>query len=331
MKHSPSRWFCIVAVLAMGCARLLEASPVRFAFLTDTPALADTVRFLRDAGCERRALASFESLASNRTVRLSLNLSHCPRARDGFYDFASVSALLDALPTTALCEGTDFDCNCFDAAFLLAGARLHTALKPDDLARPFLVWMCLTNRGPTASWIIPAATPRDAFVANYEGGGWDYGGVSTVKFPQEIRDSRICLTAALFGVNVLPNSALTNCSSDVVFPVLQAGWRRSGLRFPNDLEVLLLHLAEGLMLRTTHAGLLFPRGREFTYIEKTCGAGYFIRLDVADKTDVFEWAAQMHADTNTAGKVFVTLNEKITEFRLGPPAIPTHASKPSRS
>ncbi len=329
MKHSTSRWFWIVTVLVIGFAQMLAAAPVRLALLTDDTALADTVRLLRAAGCERQALASFESLASNRAARLSINLNHFPKARDGFYHFASVSNLIDALPTTSLCEGTNSDFNCFDTAFLLAGSRLQTALKPDDLTGPFLVYMVATNRGPTKSWILPAATPRDAFAAQYESYGRDYGPVTKVRFPPDMRDSRICLTATLFGVNVLPNSAFTNCSSGVVFPVLQASWHRCGIKFPNNFEVFLLHHAEGLMLRTSHAGLLFPRGREFTYIEKTCASGYFIRLDVSDKTDVFEWAWQMHSDTNSAVKVFATLNEEITEFSRAPSATPANASKPS--
>ena len=329
MRHSPSGWFYIFAGLAVGCARMLEAAPVRFALLTDGPALADTMRFLRDAGCERRALATFESLASDRTAHPGLRLSHLPPARSGFYDFASVRDLSDALQTNGLSGGTSPDFNCFDTAFLLAGARLHTTLKPDDSGWPFLVWVCCdTNRGPTASWIKTAATPRAAFAAEYEMGR-DYGRVSTIKFPDDMHDSRICLTAALFGVSVLPASALTNCSSGVVFPVLQASWLRSGVAFPSNFELLLVHLPEGLMLRTSHAGVLFPRGSEFTYIEKTGLEGDFIRLDLSEKADVFEWAWAMHSGTNTF--CFATLNEKMIATLAGPPVTSAHATKPSRN
>src|SRR5258705_13739150 len=99
--------------------------------------------------------------------------------------------------------GTNFDFNCFDAAFLLAGARLQTTLKPDDLAGTFLVYQCETNFGPTKSWVVPAATPRDAFKVHYGGDDLDYARASTARFPQNMRDPRICLTAALFAVNVL--------------------------------------------------------------------------------------------------------------------------------
>lgn len=322
-----SVWLYLLAGLAMGYARMLGAAPVRFAVLTEGPALADTMRFLRDAGCERRALASFESLASNRTAQLSLDLSHFPRAKAGFYQFASITNLIDALPITGLCESTNSDFNCFDSALLLTGARLQTTLQPDDLTGPFLVYQCATNRGPTASWIIPAATPRDAFAALY-GIGRGYGAISTPRFSQDTRDSRMCLTAALFSVSILPASAFANCSREVVLQVLQARWRRAGLKFPNDVEVLLLHFAEGRTLRTTHAGLLFPRGGEFTYIEKTCIDGHFIRLDVSDKRDVFEWAWNRHTEPNITNKVFVTLNEKITEFVLSPPAASANAARP---
>ena len=305
---------------------MLEAAPVRFAILTDGPALTDTVRFLREAGCEGRALAGFEALASDRAAHPGFRFSHLPPARNGFYDFVSIRALSDALYTNGPPESPVCDFNCFDTVFLLAGARLRTTLKPDDSGWPFLVWACCdTNRGPTASWIITAATPRAAFEAQYETGR-DYGRVSTIEFPEDMRDSRICLTAALFGASVLPASALTNCSSEVVFPVLRSSWLHSGVTFPSNFEVLIVHLPDGLMLRASHAGLLFPRGREFTYIEKTGGTGYFMRLDVSEKTDVFEWVRAMHSDTNKV--FFATLNEKIATL-AGPPASPTNAIRPS--
>jgi hypothetical protein len=313
-------WFCFVLLcaghLAIFGAEKLEAASVRFALLTEPSALADTIRFLRDAGCERQALASFESLASNRMARLNLDLSHFPRQKNGFYEFPEMTSLIDALPTTSLCGGTNFDFNCFDAVFLLAGSKLQTALKPDDLTGPFLVWMFSTNLGPSKPWTIPAATPRDAFIAQYEDGR-DYGRISTEKFPQDMRETRVCLTAALFTLNFLPRSAFTNTSA-AALPVLQASWRRSGITFPTEFEVVLLHILDGAMLRTSHAGLLFRRGNEFTYIEKTCGEGYFIRLDGSERENVFEWLWGVHAGTNTSEKIFVTLNEKITELRSSP-------------
>jgi hypothetical protein len=286
--------------------------PVRFALLNEPAALADTMRLLRDAGCERQALASFESLASDRT-RGNVDLTGFPNATQGFYRFESIKALIDAVPASAFCGATNFDFNCFDAAFLLAGPRLQTTLKPDDQAGPFLVLMHPTNAG-SPPWMLPAATPRDSFALQYEEYGQEYGKVSTPRFPQHMRDSRLCLTAALIGVNVLPKSALTNCSAGTVLPVLEAGWRRWGLRFPKEFEVLLLHLADGQLLYTRHAGLVFPRGNELTYIEKTRGEGYFVRLDVSERRDIFAWQWAQNAWTNTAQKVFVTLNENIFEL-----------------
>jgi hypothetical protein len=316
VKHCALDKLWIVAAAAICCGQTLQAAPVRFALLTDPLALADTTRFLRDAGCERQALASFESLASDRTARLNLDLSRFPHATNGFYDFPAMASLVDALPTTSLCEGTNFDFNCFDAVFLLAGSRLRTSLKPDDLSGPFLVWTFSTNLGASKPWIIPAATPTDAFTAQYEDGR-DYGRISTARFPQDMREARVCLTAALFSLSVLPRTGFTN-SSAAVLPALLASWHRGGVTFPTDFEVVLLHRSDGLMLRTSHSGLLFHRGNEFTYIEKTCGAGYFVRLDVSESGDVFKWLWAVHAGTNTSEKVFVTLNEKIVELRSSP-------------
>jgi hypothetical protein len=316
MKNCALEKFWIVAGAAICCTQMLQAASVRFALLTDPLALDDTVRFLRDVGCERQALASFESLASNRTARLNFDLSRFPRQKNGFYDFSAMSSLTSALPATSLCGGTNFDLNCFDTVFLLAGSKLRTTLKPDDLTGPFLVWTFSTELGPSKPWTIPAATPRDAFTAQYEDGR-DYGQISTPKFPQNMREARLCLTAALFSLNVLPRNAFTNTSA-AVLPVLEAGWHRRGVTFPTEFEVVLLHLVDGLMLRTSHAGLLFPRGNQFTYIEKTCADGYFVRLDVSERKDIFEWLWGMHAGTNTSEKVFVTLNEKMTELRSSP-------------
>jgi hypothetical protein len=116
-----------------------------------------------------------------------------------------------------------------------------------------------------------------------------------------------------------------------VLSVLQAGWRRSGITFPTGFEVLLFHMAQGPMLRTCHAGLVFPRGSEFTYIEKTCGAGHFVRLDVSEKTDIYQWLWGVHSGTNTAERTFVTINDRITELREAPPPNQTNANKPSRN
>src|SRR5690242_7910442 len=141
-----------------------------------------------------------------------------------------MTSLMDALLTTgSLCRGTNFDFNCFDAVFLLAGSKLQTTLKPDDLTGPFLVWNFSSSLGPSEPLTLPAATPRDAFTALYEDGR-DYGRISTEIFPQDMRETRICLTAALFTVNVLPRSGFTNASA-AVLPVLQASWRRSGVTF----------------------------------------------------------------------------------------------------
>jgi hypothetical protein len=287
-----------------------EAAPIRFAFLSDPAALNDTVNFLRDAGCEQEALSHFRSLASNRTARLSVDMRTFPNPVGGFYAFTNMEALLKAVYTNDLTTGAAAGFNCFDTAILLVGHRLVTTVKPDDLAGPFLVWHFSTN-SDSRPWVTPSATARDAFIENYR----DYSQKSSEGFPESMRDSHIALTAVLFGLYVLPFDSSTNYS-EAVKQVLNASWRRNGVQFPKSPEVLMLHRGDGLMLRTSHAGVIFPRGHKHTYIEKLSLYGPFVRLDVEDKTDVFRWVGSLHQDTNTSERLFVTLNEQIAELRI---------------
>lgn len=61
---------------------------------------------------------------------------------------------------------------------------------------------------------------------------------------------------------------------------------------------------------TSHAAVLFPRGKEYTYIETAGGSGPFVRLDFADKSDLWPWLVAMYAvPMQTSARVFVTLND----------------------
>jgi hypothetical protein len=296
-----------------------EAAAIRFAFLSDPVALSDTVDFLRNAGCEQEALSNFKSLASNRTARISIDTRTFPNAVDGFYVFTNLAGLLEAVSTNDLTAGAAADFNCFDTAILLTGNKLATTVKPDDLAGPFLVWHFSTN-SDSRPWVTSAATARDAFVGNYSVNSQK----SSDGFPEGMRDSHICLTAVLFGLYALPFSSATNYS-EAVHQVLNASWRRNGVRFPKSPEVLLLHRGEGLTLRTSHAGVIFPHGHKFTYVEKIGWSGPFVRLDVEDKADILRWVGSLYHGTNTSERLFVTVNEQICELHDGTPQNPNES------
>jgi hypothetical protein len=70
---------------------------------------------------------------------------------------------------------------------------------------------------------------------------------------------------------------------------LLASWRNDGIAFPESFEIILCHEAKFPFVLTTHAGILFPRIRGFSYIEKAGGSGPFVRLEIRNKEDLIVW------------------------------------------
>jgi len=99
---------------------------------------------------------------------------------------------------------------------------------------------------------------------------------------------------------------------------LKASWTRQGMSFPQRFEVVLCHevsLPQRWFV-TSHAGLLFPRERGYTYIEKAGGSGPFVRLDFADRGALLTWFSATFRGAERLGYThhFATFNDKKIEM-----------------
>ena len=286
----------------------LEAATLRASFLMDQAAWRNTLDVLRDDRCAPDAIRTFQRAVERyAATEFVFDFSKFPKPHGGFYSFESASALVKALPHP-LCETRHpYEFNCFDAVIALAGDGLHTSLRPDDIADPFLVLHSLTNGSST---ILPRATAKDAFDLAYP--AW-YRDMTDRVLPVARHDARIALTALLFRCHPLPQSTTEEGLSEGVMRTLRAAWKRHNLQFPTNCEVVLCHQA-GFSQRTVitaHAGLLFPHQHGYVYIEKGGGGGPFVRLDVDDKAALLVWLSAIFWDAERQGYThcFATFND----------------------
>jgi hypothetical protein len=284
------------------------SAPVRISFLTESASTQDTLQVLRDAGCKEDGLNVFRQ-AVNRysSTSFEFDFSKFPAARDGFYSFASASNLVAALPHPLCDTQHAYEFNCFDTVIAIAGEFLHTSVRPDDALGPFLVPHTPTNG---SFLIVPRTTARDAFTLAYP--DW-YRDATEAAFPEAQRNARITTTAALFSCYLLPQSAAEGAVRDSVLTALRSSWKRQNLKFPTKFEVVLCHEVSlpQRFLVTAHAGLLLPRERGYTYIEKPGGKGPFVRLDFIERADLLTWFAAMFKGAERLGYThhFVTFND----------------------
>jgi len=269
---------------------LSRAGTVRVSFLDDNTVLRNTLEILKSSGCTQEASVGFRRAVERyHADSFDFDFSKFPPCRDGFYSFESASRLAAALPRQ-LCEIQHaYELNCFDTAIGLAADRLRTAVQPDEIFGPILVSHTTTNG---AFMILPAATARDAFALAYP--AW-YRELTEGVFPKSRSDARVALTAALFRCYVLPLATTEQRLREDLFETLRVSWRRHGIQFPRKFEVVLCHEVHFPERRfaTSHAGLLFPREKGYTYIEKAGGRGPFVRLDIEGRADLLTWLAEM--------------------------------------
>jgi hypothetical protein len=291
----------------------LATEAVRASFLTERAALQDTLAVLRSGGCTQEAADTFQRAVERyASSKFDFDSGKFPKSRDGFYRFESAAALVAALPHQLADTQHPYEFNCFDTVVALAGHSLRTSVRPDELAGPYLVPYTPTNGSFT---ILPRATPRDAFSLVYP--GW-YRDTTAEALPKVMRDDRISLTAALFRCHMLPQSTTEEGLARGTLEALKASWMRQGLSFPEQFEVVLCHevsLPQRWFV-TVHAGLLFPRGRGFTYIEKAGGSGPFVRLDFDDRAALLTWFGKMFRGTERLGYThhFATFNNAKIEM-----------------
>jgi len=282
----PGYMLAVVTAFLFLCGLRSQAAEVRASFLMDREVVSQTVQVLTNSGCTSAAATAFQRMVQRYSATgLNLDLGKFPRLHEGFYTFASAAQLAAALPHPLSETQHVYEFNCFDMVILLAGESLHTTVRPDDIAGPFLAPYTPTNGSFRVS---PRATARDAFTVVYP--QW-YREVSEPAFPQAQLDSRICLTAALFRCHPLPQSTTEESLPDAVMKVLRASWGRLEMKFPANFEVVQCHEVSfpEHFLVTAHLGLLFPRKHGFTYIDKGGGSGPFVRLDFEDRTELITW------------------------------------------
>jgi hypothetical protein len=191
---------------------------------------------------------------------------------------------------------------------------LRTGSRPNEHRGDFLAQQAGANGHV---WYAHAATAKEAFDLSYPAG---YRNFSDDCFPSPMVDSRICLTAALYCIHMLPASTTAVEEENQVLQVLQAGWKNQAIEFPSRFEIVLCHqtnLANHLF-STAHAGILFTVKKGYVYIEKHGGSGPFVRLDFSDKSDLLAWLAWKF-DNSAADHFLVTFNNsKIETVRVRP-------------
>jgi len=293
--------FLIATVLFAQCC--VFASSVRLAFLDDEPALQDTIGLLTNSVCSAPvAIAYQNAVRSNVFDRTEFALSRLPTPSAGFYSFATVWDLVKALPQNAFESSHAASFNCFDTLILLADGQLQCSLHPDDLSGPYLVPKYYTNGLGTTVM----ETPRDAYNENYP---LAYTQTAECFFPKSKRDSRICLTAALYRQHCLPASTTSETCAVTMLEVLRAAWRRAGLKFPDKCELVMVHGVKSFGVCSDHAGLLIPHGGTFTYVEKIGGSGPFVRFDFNERTDLTAWLSAIWQRCQVHENHFVTIND----------------------
>lgn len=307
-----TKLFPYATLVAVMLQSLALAGEVRISFLNGTNELRETIDLLVTNGCTPQGLEVFQrSLGHYYSLPFVFDYSRFPRAREGFYSFKGAKELVRALPQRPSQTPHTWTFNCFDTMIALASDQMRIGIQPDDNFGPFIVSAMTTN----GEIVVPKATARDAFTAMVEHTSFSVEELQAV-FPESMRNARICLNAGLFCWHLLPSSACEENLQAMVMDALQASWRYQALRFPQRFEIVLCHKAdvEAHTICTTHAGVLFCRGKSYTYIEKAGGQGPFVRLDVDDRSDLLPWlSAVFDEKEHRFAHLFATFNDSSIE------------------
>jgi hypothetical protein len=290
---------------------------VRLSFLDEKLALQDTIRFLTNNGCSEQVAAAYQHAVQSYVFdKLEFDLTRFAPPIKGFYSFTSIWELVTALPANAFDSNHTGGFNCFDAVILLANGQLQSSLHPNDLSGPYLVPKFYTNGPVPIVGTTVMETPRDAYDENYP-----ILMRQTVErlIPEAMRDSRVCLTAALYRQHCVPNSATNENFGVRTLEVLRVAWRRDGLKFPEKCELVMVHGVKSYGVTTEHAGLLIPHNGAYMYVEKVGSRGPFVRLDLEDKSDLMPWLSALWNKCQGHDVHYVTFNDvKIEKRKLIP-------------
>lgn len=274
-------------VLVLVLLRFAAVGAVRLSFLEETNVLNETISLLKRQGCSSQNCSAFGAAVQNYfPISSDYDLSRFPSVTNGFYSFASMSNLVAALPRPLDYTGHSWGLNCYDTVILLCGGELGLAQGPDQTLGTFFAPERTTKN---AYNIRPASTPREAFFISCP--LWSRELKDPV-FPEAVREARFSLMPALYRFYRLPEATPKKALSEDVFDSLKAAWKQEGITFPKRFKVVLCHLCDPNQgwFYTCHAGLLF--GNEsagYMYIEKSGGAGPFVRLDFEQEQDLLRW------------------------------------------
>jgi hypothetical protein len=278
------------AIVALSFVSVGQAAEVKISFLRDEGVLNDTVALLKKKGCLASSVHAFETAVRQfNAAGPSVDLTLFPEPRGGFYDFNQPDQLVRALKHCPCETAHEPTLNCFDTMILLTSGRLKAESKPDDLKLPYFFAMPMTNGD---SILTVAATARDMFDQKYP--SW-YRAVTESTMANCAAADRMVMTAILFCDYMLPISTTQNTVEANVGATLQNQWRRHGLRFPKNCEVVLCYEVSvpRHYFSTAHCGVLFRHGNGFTYLEKAGMTGPFVRIDVREKKDLLPWLGAM--------------------------------------
>jgi hypothetical protein len=278
--------------------------PVRVSFLQDSNALKETVGFLKLRGCAAEN-CNVLTTAVKEYGPFDYDLTGFPPSTNGTYTFASMSNFVSALPRPFDYSRHAWGLTCYDTVVLLANQELRMAQGPDQRLGTFFAPARTTNDSYSIS---PVSTPREAFLLSCP--IWDRQLIDPV-LPEAVREARVCLMAAFYRFYRLPNTATLKTIPRDVLGGLRAAWKEEGLAFPKTFKIVLCHAADPPQgwFFTYHAGLLFNRkDTGYTYLEKSGGAGPFVRIDFESERDLMIYLRS--AARGTGGRHFVSLNDE---------------------
>ena len=315
MRHFVILFLTTVIISFFGAAPRLNASPIEISFLDDDAALQNTANLLGAIGCDSNSINLFQTAVQwNYKYPLGLELKAFPPRKNGFYQFLSISDLIAALPQPLITAAHPAQMNCFDSVILLAGSLMQTKVRPDALCGPFLTPVTLTNNIVN---MVVEATARDAYIASHP--AW-FAETTKAVWGESQENQHICLLPAFDSYFILPHATNPSNLADNLLQVLQAEWKRQGIVFPSNIEIVICYSAVwnqdgpaflAPFANATHAGLLFRDHDRYVYLEKAGASGPYVRLDFADKRDLLPWLKSLIEPTITErDHLFATFNRR---------------------
>ena len=295
----------LLTIAAMLLGVQLQAGSIRISLLTDSYALQDTLELLKENGCPAESMAAFRRAVERYNSTPGPDLRMFPRERGGFHGFESPAQLLAALPHKLYETRHAYEFNCFDTVLLLADGQLRTSKRAGEIRGTILSLRTL----PQGTQVVPTTTVASAFTNAYA--DWYLQATRDV-LPKRLAEFRPILTTGLFRCLELPAGTDGRLLTNTTLNALQDGWKQMGFVFPTKAQVVLCHQVNlpQRFLASVHAGLLFPRPRGFTYLEKAGGSGPFVRLDIQNRDDLVPWLSAIFTGAERQGFThhFVTFN-----------------------